>query len=103
MSLADAFAPYEAKQRESVMEATWGHLAPKKRKTYRGYIVFTHSIYGDILNIANDFGELPDSPWFFQAMMDFICSQDTEQGCVYRFDGTFRNYQFTGTARKVSV
>ena len=38
MSLAEAFAPAEARHRAQVVSATFGHLAPQVRKKYRGTV-----------------------------------------------------------------
>lgn len=104
-TIHDAFAPAEAEYRAQVMAHTWGHLAPKQNKTYQGRIVFAIGCFGDDpLNptaIACDFVDLDASPWFFDAVQDFMQDCKTEAGCVYRFDGTFRNYTFKGTVRKV--
>jgi hypothetical protein len=99
-TMADAFAPVEAQYRADMRVHTWGHLAPKKNKTYRGFIVFAVGCFGDDpLNptaLACEFKGLDDSPWFFDAMADFIGDLKTKEGCVYRFDGTFNNYEFNG-------
>src|ERR1044072_4784542 len=103
--MRDAFAPVEALYRAQVMEATWGHLAPRKNKAYKGNITFAIGCYGDDpLNptiLQAEFGELPDSPWLFGALPWVCRAQDTEEAGVYRFDGTFKNYEFSGTVRKV--
>lgn len=98
--MADAFAPAEARYKAEIMADTWGHLAPKKNKAYHGHIVFAIGCFGsDHLNptpLACEFDDLDSSPWFFDAMMDFLRDIETKEGCVYRFDGTFRNYEFKG-------
>ncbi len=110
-TIYEAFQPWEASYKAEVMAATWGHLAPKKNKRYNGVVTFAIGNYGsDHLNptvLHCDWGELPDSPWFFDALADFLgngqrCSDDESQfkiGCVYRFEGAVRNYQFKGTFR----
>src|SRR5215831_8690940 len=103
-TIAEAFAPVMAEHKARVMADTWGHLAPKKNIAYRGEIVFAVGIFGsDELNptaLQCDFsstdGELDSSPWFFDAMADFLSSLKCAAGGVYRFTGTFRNYKFTG-------
>jgi hypothetical protein len=40
--------------------------------------------------------ELDSSPWFHDAMMEFLCAHGGKEGFVYRFEGTFRNYEFKG-------
>lgn len=88
-TIADAFAPWIAAHKARVMGETWGHLAPKPRQSYRGSILFCHSEYGDLVPIRCDFRDLPDSPWFFQDLIDFIVASKTEPGGIYEFDGTY--------------
>lgn len=103
-TMYEAFAPAEAVYKAQVMADTWGHLAAKKNKTYQGVLVFAVGIFGsDDLNptaLHCEFrageDELNSSPWFFDAMADFIGSLKCVAGGVYRFDGTFRNYRFKG-------
>lgn len=87
--------------KEHVMTETWGHLAPERDKTYRGYIIFCISETGDIVTIRSNFRKLPGSPWFQTALDDFAYENAKEHGVVYRFDGTFRNYQFSGKIRRI--
>ncbi len=104
-SIHDAFAVAEEHYATLVMKDTWGHLAPKKNKTYKGRIVYAVGCFGsDDLNptpIVCEFDGLDGSPWFFDAINEFIQSQDNNPGCVYEFKGGFRNYHFTGTVSKV--
>lgn len=108
-TIADAFAPWEAHYHALVMADTWGHLAPKKNKTYRGCIVFAVGIFGsDNLNptalhceFRSGKDELDSSPWFFDAMADFLSDLGCDAGGVYRFDGTFRNYTFRGNVSAI--
>jgi hypothetical protein len=67
-----AFAPVLLSQKQAVLKDTWGHLAPVRGKSYRGYIVFTKTAYGDLSIVDSDFNNLPDSPWLFDAMNDFV-------------------------------
>lgn len=105
--LADAFAPSIAKYKAEQLKATWGHLAPKKNKAYRGFIVFAIGCFGDdALNptaLECEFNGLDSSPWFFDAMTDLLGSLETEAGCIYRWEGTFRNYEFDGETRKMHI
>lgn len=100
MPWIDAFIPAEIQYRNAVLADTWGHLAPKKNKTYPGRIVYAVGCFGDDpLNptaIVCEFDGLDSSPWFFEAMTDFIGAQEGEPGFVYEFTGTFRNYEFKG-------
>ena len=89
MSLRDAFAPVEAEYRTRVTAATFGHLAPKPRERYVGYVVFVCGAYGDIVVLDASFKGLDDSPWLFEDMNDLALRKATEDGVVYRFDGTY--------------
>lgn len=88
-TMAEAFAPWEADYKAKVMGATWGHLSPKARQEYRGSILFAHGAYGDLVPLRADFRDLPDSPWFFQDMLDFIVGSKTKPGGIYEFVGTY--------------
>lgn len=108
MPWIDAFVPAEAQYRAEVMAATWGHLAPRKNKSYRGAIVFAIGCFdsGDLnpTPIACSFDGLDDSPWLYDAIHEFLQSGSRERyevGGVYRFVGKFRNYAFIGEINKV--
>lgn len=96
-----AFAPATIAYKCAVMGATWGHLAPKRHAQYTGYIICCITSNGDITPIDYDFGGLDDSPWFYQAIIDFIDGNVNEYGTVYRFDGVFVNYEFKGVMRTI--
>ena len=100
MSMADAFAPIEAHYRAQIQAETWGHLAPKKNTTYRGRFVYAVGCYGnDHLNptvLVCEFADLDDSPWFVEALLEFIRVQAFEVGYVYEFRGSVKNYVFRG-------
>lgn len=107
MSLAEAFAGTEAAHRSRVLAHTFGHLAPSIRKKYHGTILFTHSAYGQLVLIRADFNGLPDSPWLYDHLNDFVCERATEPGMVYRFDGSYMvfkngNPSFKGTVTPIS-
>lgn len=95
-----------------------GHLAPEKNKTYKGRVVYAVGCFGsDRLNpqvIVSEFGGLDSSPWFYSALHDFVDELSWkpgkrypkekghgEEGCVYEWKGTFRNYVFKGEVRLV--
>lgn len=105
--IADAFAPAIARYKDTVIYATWGHLAAKKDKTYKGRIVYAVGCYGnDELNptaLISDFKGLKNSPWEFEAVQEFLQHKTTPKkvGCVYEFVGTMRNYECRGTVRKL--
>lgn len=70
MSLADAFAPTEARYAAQVMAATWGHLYPELGHRYKGRIRFVIAAYGgNHCILAADWGTLQDSPVLYDAMM----------------------------------
>lgn len=107
MSLADAFAPAEARHRSQVLAATFGHLAPQARKKYPGSIIFAQSEFGQLVPIRSSFDDLPDSPWFYQHLTDFVADKATEPGQVCRFEGHYQLYKngkgkFTGTITEVA-
>ena len=106
--MEEAFGPAEAKYKARVLAATFGHLAPKPMRTYQGQILFAYGEYGDIVPIKVSFDGLPDSPWFFEDMQDFICKRVKRQGQVYRFVGTYRKGKdgegrFCGRVRMVRI
>ncbi len=103
----EAFAPAEARYRAEVYKATWGHLAPKRHKTYRGHVVFAFGCFGnDHLNatvIECEMG-VDASPWFFDALTDFLATFGGDEAIgLHRWDGTFRNYEFKGAVRRIDV
>lgn len=99
-----AFAPIRMANTIAVQKATWGHLAPRCNKKYTGTIVFSISAYGDMVVIDADFGDLPDSPWLFEALHEFpFADEGLVHGAVYRFDGIFRNYKFEGSRTVISI
>jgi hypothetical protein len=107
-TIADVFAPVEAHYRAQVLKATWGHLAPAKNKTYRGHAIFAFGCFGsDCLNptvLECEIG-LDSSPWFYDALIEFLGTfgGDDATGGVYRWDGTFRNYEFKGSVRRLPL
>jgi len=112
-SFANAFAASEIDYRAKLLKQTWGNLAPKRDKTYKGHILFAVGCFGDDpLNptiLESEFRGLDSSPWFFDALSEFLSADQHcaagrcrfRAGCVYRFDGTFRNYIFKGSLRVV--
>jgi hypothetical protein len=107
MGMQHTVALIQNDARERVMAETWGHLAPKKNKTYRGTMVIAVGCYGDDpLNptvLRTDWGDLDSSPWWFGAMQDYIGDLDLEEGRVYRWEGTFRNYKFKGEYAEIPI
>lgn len=92
------WASIDAHYANIVAQETWGHLAPEKNVTYPVRCVYAVGCYGnDNLNpmpITADFGNLPDSPWSYDALIEFLQSQQNEEGKVYEVAGTFKNYRF---------
>jgi len=114
------WAPIVAEQREQVLAATWGHLAPRRNAVYRGRILWTVGIWdsGDLNPTviycelkSKTVGALDSSPWFYRAINSWLskpqCDADHredapyKEGCVYEFSGYFRNYRFVGEIREV--
>jgi len=104
-SMDAAWAPITARYRAQVMGETWGHLAPRKNKAYRGKIVFALGCYDNgELNptpLACEFAGLDDSPWFYDALIEFLGSFGGQAGDVYEWHGTFRNYEFKGALQQL--
>lgn len=116
MSLTDAFAPIEAHYRAQVEKDIWGHFAPQKNVKYKGYVIFSVGCFGsDPLNptvlhfylLGGGKGKgakiLESSPWFHGALMDFLRKLKAEIGRVYKWEGSFRNYEFDGTVREMKL
>ena len=105
-SFAAAFEPAENWYREQVIYATWGHLAPVKNRTYKGHVVWALGCLGnDNLNptiLQFDFGpDLTSSPWLYDLLTDFLQSISKEEGAVFRWDGSMRNYKFNGIVNRI--
>ena len=85
---------YGERKSQEVLEQTWGHLAPGE-KTYGGYILYTVGCFGDIVCIQTHFRELPDSPWFYADLHEYMgCNkEDAETGVVYLFLGSYCHTQ----------
>ncbi len=96
--MSDVIDAYAERKRSEVMQDTWGHLAPKQGQKYTGFFTFAVGCYGGLSPevLSCWFKGLPDSPWFFSALQDYIFTLDMEAGLVYRFDGCFMNDAFNG-------
>jgi len=105
MGLGAVLQEIENHNRRIVAEETWGHLAPRKNKKYRGRIVYALEAYHSrtLRILISDFEELGCSPWFYNAIHSFIAKLDEDkyqqEGCVYEWKGTFRNYVMEGETR----
>lgn len=106
MSLGDIASLIEADRRAAAMAATFGHLAPQQESVYSGWILLAHSGYGDgSVIIGAEFGDLPDSPWFYDGMNELILDHADELGreCygkVFRWTGT---YEFKNWAEELDM
>jgi hypothetical protein len=101
-TISQTFAEVEWRYRCAMVEATWGHLAPIKNATYEGKLIWAVGCFAqDELNptvLVSDFINLDDSPWCYQATLEFVRQYPgNESGCVYEFNGIFRNYEFIGS------
>lgn len=83
---------------EAVWQDTWGHLQPKVREIYSGFVLFTLGVHGDITIIdwsfkLKDGTELDGSPWLLTDMTDQVCdwidAKNNRGGRIWQFDGTF--------------
>jgi hypothetical protein len=107
-----------------ICKETWGHLAPKKNVSYKGFIRFAVGVFGDddlnpvpiACELRSTKEELDSSPWFYDALTDLLSEWASagrygndplpvpiEGGNVYEWRGTFRNYEFRGTIRKMTL
>lgn len=106
-TIREAYAPIEAEYHAQIQRETFGHLAPKKNKTYSGVLIFAVGCFGnDHLNptaLECEFEGLSSSPWFFDSVDDFMRNHKGEVGCVYRFEGNFRNYVFRGQIKRMNL
>jgi hypothetical protein len=119
MPLYDVYGPRKAM---AAREDTWGHLAPRYDHAYEGYILFATSPYASLgwTVIEDDFPGLENSPWQYEAMVDFLndLADELGEGALYLWRGTFEffdpkkdgpqyldmsRYRFCGKARRVFV
>lgn len=97
MSLADIAPMIMADNRDRVYSATWGHLAPKKNTTYKGYLLVAKSCfgeYGGTVPVDMIIEGLDSSPWFYESMNEMLDKLELEEGCFYKVFVTFRNYKW---------
>lgn len=101
MGLAHLAAQIDTDRQIAVRNATWGHMAPEKNTSYKGFIRFTltdHSHYGSQpIILLYDFPNLYD-PYIHDFLFDKICDYlemyDLKKGGIYEQQLTFRNYRF---------
>jgi hypothetical protein len=75
---------------------TWGHLAPKPRRVYKGTILIAEAeCSGQGRTIfRDDFPGLDHSPWFYDAMCEYVSNlEGLEGGQVYRWTGTYQFFK----------
>jgi hypothetical protein len=97
---------YGARREAEVMQDTWGHLAPQQDRTYKGVVTFTVGCFGDLAVISAEFEGLPDSPWLYEDLHQWIWDQKPEEGKVYRFEGSYcrdPHAQFDGELAPVDL
>jgi hypothetical protein len=97
--MADIRDAFSARKAAEIMADTWGHLKPKKDKTYFGWILYTRGEYGDIVSIGSYFTGLASSPWYYEDLHDFLGDNSEEHGHIYIFEGTYcrsRTKKFIG-------
>jgi len=91
---------------------TFGHLAPKPKTEYKGYILFTLTAFGDTCIIDFEFNDLDESPWFNTDILNYISDYtdtlpETKNHGVYRYEGTYKkfkngNHKFKGKVTEIS-
>ncbi len=79
---------YAERKKRQVMQDTWGHLAPKKGKSYKGYMIWAYGGWGETVLLEANFKRLSDSPWLFAAMQKYIGEHLDGEG-LYRWEGQF--------------
>lgn len=107
-TLGDTLQSCEDISRAIVMGETWGHLAPKRGSRYKLRVVYAVGCFGDDeLNptpLLFESRKLDSSPWFHDCLMEWLCDlpeDERKPGCVYEFNGWFRNYHFDGTINRI--
>lgn len=115
MGLADVADQITADRQAVVLAETWGHLAPKPRRAYRGTVLFAFTEYRECTPIRTWFPDLPDSPWFWEGLnrwlLDMVMDGAAESGRVYLWTGRYRfrptregqEHEFKGTLIEVPI
>lgn len=96
---------YAERKKQQVMQETWGHLAPKKGRSYKGYMIWAYGGWGDIVLLDAGFRNLSNSPWLFEAMQEYIGENINAEG-VYKWEGCFEQlddkcYCFGGEIKRL--
>lgn len=97
---------YAARKAAAVMDDTWGHLKPKARTSYEGFILYAQGCYGDIICIESHFTGLASSPWLYEDLHEFMDDNGEEDGNIYLWRGTYcrgrsRGSKFVGQLQKM--
>ena len=108
MSYTELFSEHEKRHRSAVMHNTWGHLAPRAKVRHKGYIIFSKTCYRQEVVIESEFSGLSDSPWYYDALHEFIGEKlSTRDEGTYRFDGDVYmclngKFKFSGGIKKLN-
>lgn len=90
MPVVDAYGPRKAM---AVRADAWGHLAPKAKTKYQGFVLYAWTSWGDEVLLDADFQGLDCSPWLHECLLDFLRRQvdsaKIKRGTVRRWEGTF--------------
>lgn len=97
-----------------VFNETWGHLRPEKSTDHPGTMVIALSSYNDqgVVVVEEKFPTLANSPWFYEAMNDYVLKimyeRKKRSPGIYTFTGCVRSYKngklkFFGKITKMSL
>jgi len=94
-----------------VQADTFGRLAPKQKKVYKGFIVYAKTAYGQAEIIDSEFKNLDDSPWLHEHLNEFIFKHSTKVKShwgVYKWVGTYELFKngnplFKGKIKKMKL
>lgn len=98
---------YAIRKQQEVMQDTWGHLAPKKGRSYKGWMIWAYGGYGDIILLDADFKKLSDSPWLYEQMQEYISENLNGEG-IYKWEGQVSKidegcYCFGGEIKRIDI
>lgn len=93
------------RKKQQALQDTFGHLAPKKERSYKGYMIWAYGWYGDIVLLGSGFKNLSNSPWLFAAMQEYIGENLDGEG-IYKWEGHFEKldeecYCFGGKIKRL--
>jgi hypothetical protein len=112
--------PAEAPYVEAILQDTWGHLAPKPKDIYQGFIIIaksTFSGHGTIpleFELRNGAGELlQSSPWFYEDLNEFCYTATKDKPTpddwgLWKWEGTYERLKngktrWRGKARPLRI